>query len=75
MNNQIFHVRIELALPGGDHHPMFSFYNVKAGSKHDAGEKGRKAFAEEFKSTLAYTKVGYVWDAGIHVDTKKLPAI
>ena len=71
----IYHCRIELQLPDPEHHPMFSFYNVKANDKQEAGEKARKQFCEDFGGKLGNAKVGYVWDTGIHVDLKQRPAI
>jgi hypothetical protein len=70
----VYHVRVELSLPGGDHHPMYSFYNVRAIDKLEAGIKARKAFCEEFKSTFKNTEVGYVWDEGTNIE-ERLPII
>lgn len=70
----IYHVRVGLHLEGGDHHPMFSFYNVRASDKHQAGVIAKRTFCQEFGATEKNTEVEYVWAEGTMID-ERLPVI
>lgn len=76
MDTHIYHVRVGRKTDDeDDEYHIFSFYNVVAEDKHHAGLKARKQFSQEFGADFKQTEAEYIWDAGIHVDLKRMPAI
>jgi len=75
MNKGIFHTRVELFLGDGDHHPCFTFYNVKAEDKHQVDKIAREKAASDFGGDMKDWRIGHTWDEGVMVDHAKDPVI
>lgn len=69
----MFHIRVE-RISDEPEYAIYSFYNVQAPNRYDAGVKARKQFNEDFGTPFEKTRVGYVWEGERYIN-KRLPII